>query len=223
MDFDINQWFSAISTVVAGRILFAWLPGLIASKRGRSFWLGFFLALVVHWLPALLIMSVLPEPGRRQGRDPEGLEQLQREKRRLEDAERRAQASRAAPAAPHGPNGPIRSREAGRDAGTDREANTPSLPVATAQPLPADLHPDPLADAPRANLRGGTGSTNVAPADQEAVVTASAEQAADGPPAAAAAAEAAPDARVPTEEPAPKAPAGRSPRRTSLSADGSST
>lgn len=220
MDFDINQWFSAISAVVAGRIFLAWLPGLVASKRGRSFWLGFFLALLVHWLPALLIMSVLPEPGRRQGRDDEGMERLQQEKRRLEDAERRAQASPAAPAAPRGPNGPIRSREVDRDAGTPREATAPALPVATAQPLPADLHPDPLADAPRANLRGGTGSTNVAPADKATAVTASPDQATAPSTDASAHAEVASDPRSSSAEPAP---IGKAPRRASLSADGSTT
>lgn len=220
MDFDINQWFSAISAVVAGRIFLAWLPGLVASKRGRSFWLGFFLALVVHWLPALLIMSVLPEPGQRQGRDPEDMEHLEREKRRMEDAERRAQASPAAPAAPSEPDGPIRSRQVDRQSRTARQVSAPSLPVATVQPLPADLHPDPLADAPRANLRGGTGSTNVTPADKEAAIAASADQAAAPPTDAADHAEGKPDTSSLSVEPAP---IGKSARRASLSADGSST
>lgn len=224
MDFDVNQWFSVFPALLAGRLLLAWLPGLIASKRGRSFWVGFILALVVDWLPALLIMAVLPARGRREGGGPGDRAALEKEQRRLEEAERRAGQAPAAPVASSAPKERVRSRgaEAGKQAAS--AATTPPLPMPTVQPLPADLHADPMADAPRADLRGGSGSTSLTPDDRTAGPAASPSEAADRPEERAGQAQEAPeDSQAPSEsQPAPAAPS-RKPPRASLSADGSST
>lgn len=178
----------------------------------------------IAWLVLIFIVRSLRSSNRKRFSDADRRKDLQQERHRIDMAERRAQEVAKTPASPDTMSLPDRRNQT---AERPREpAATPSVPILPSRavdPLPADLHPDPLADAPRANLRGGTGSTNVAPANPEAVVTESSDQAPDRPPAAAAATETAPDASVPTEEPAPKAPAGRSPRRASLSADGSST
>ena len=150
-----------VSNMSGMGLLFACLAGLVGSKRGRSFWAGFVLSIFVSWLPALMIMSVLPPPNQARRSRSDGLDDLQREQRRIEDAERRAQQRpAAAPSSdrrPHG--GSVVSRaEAQREAAASQPA--PLLPPPAVDPLPAELHPDPLADAPRVTLRGDGRSAN---------------------------------------------------------------
>lgn len=175
----------------------------------------------IAWLIFFFIVRSLRSSNRRRRSDADRTRDLQQERRRIDTADRRAQQESRAPASPDTMSVPDRRNQT---AERPREpAASPSLPVLPPRmedPLPADLHPDPLADAPRANLRGGTGSTNVAPADKEAAVAASADQAEAPPTDAAAHAEGEPDTSSLSTEPAS---IGKSPRRASLSADGSST
>lgn len=148
---------SIVSNMSLTGLFFAYLAGMVGSKRGRPFWAGFLLAFVVSWLPAMLIMSVLPpHVGTRRSRS-EGLEDARREQQRIAEAERRAQQQPAAPRAPEElPRGKAAS---GRRAAGEPQSSPPTLPQPAAEPLPSDLHPDPLYDAPRVTLRGEARST----------------------------------------------------------------
>lgn len=143
---------SIVDNMNGMNLFFACLAGLVGSKRGRSFWSGFLLALVVTWLPAMLIMSVLPPKVGRRRSQTEGLEDARREQRRIAEAERRAQQR---PTAPPAPAEPPRDKAAlSRTADSAPQSSRPTLPQPAALPLPSDLHPDPLSDAPRVTLRG---------------------------------------------------------------------
>lgn len=148
-----------VSNMSGMGLFFACLAGLVGSKRGRPFWAGFVLSIFVHWVPALMIMSILPPPNQRRRSPSESLDDFQREQRRITDAERRAQqVPAAAPSLDRGSRGSTAVSRAEAQRVAQREApppqTAPSLPPPAVDPLPVDLHPDPLADAPRVTLRG---------------------------------------------------------------------
>jgi uncharacterized membrane protein YeaQ/YmgE (transglycosylase-associated protein family) len=171
----LNEWVgflyrSIVDNMNGMNLFFACLAGLVGSKRGRSFWSGFLLALVVSWLPAMLIMSVLPPKVGPRRSQTEGLEDARREQRRIAEAERRAQQR---PAASPAPAEPPRGKAAlDRTADSAPQSSRPALPQPAALPLPSDLHPDPLSDAPRVTLRSeGRSATRPGPRSTEAEPT----------------------------------------------------
>lgn len=145
-------------------LAFAAIPATIAARRGWPAWLGFVAGIVLHWVPAIILFSILPPRKQlmagRQGTG-RGLEKLEKERSRMEETERRA----AAPPTATRPAAKVRgsaqasaadpAAKARRPASVDEALARPApLPPPPIQDLPLELHGDPLADAPRATLAG---------------------------------------------------------------------
>lgn len=134
-------------------LVFAAIPGSVAAKRGWPFWWGFLAGIFLHWVPAMILFSILPPrritPRQEEHRD-RSIQRMAQERARIEEAERRATARPLAPQAAAGGG-----RKAAAPAEAQAAPRPAPLPPPPVQDLPADLHPDPLAGAPRATLRAG--------------------------------------------------------------------
>ena len=129
-------------------LAFAAIPATIAAKKGWPAWLGFVAGLILHWVPAIILFSILPPRQRLAVGGQKGarqLDALEQERRRIEQAERRAAQGAGSRKA---------SSPGAGETGSHAAVSPAALPPPAFQELPVDLHPDPLADAPRVSLRG---------------------------------------------------------------------